>query len=174
MRFALLVAFLAAVAVAVWPTTSTTRPSGGIAFASYVKVADPVMGPLMDGRSGTILLWRNGRVTTLLSPDQWESFDSPIWSADGATISAGRTVACWTCSPPEEVHVRPDGTELGTFSSLGRTWPAPSPVSPDGRWVAYAAGPELRVAPRSGGKGVLVARCPELCGDPAWRPASRR
>jgi Tol biopolymer transport system component len=180
MRILAALAIAVLVTAALWPRSSTPpEPPGSIAFTSYAALTDPVMGPLLDNVPGSIVIWRKGKTTTILSPGQWESYDSPAWSPDGATIAVGHGVACMTCSPPESILVDQTGIREGSFlDSKSPAWlrggRAANPVSPDGRWVAYAAGDELLVARRTGGKGFVLARCPRRCAQPAWRPARSR
>jgi hypothetical protein len=197
-------------AAVLWPRSSLPRISGAIAFTSYADPTDPVYGPLLGNVQGSIVVWRNGKATTILAPAPSESFDTPNWSPDGATIAVGHGIACWTCSPPEMVLIDATGNHEASFTAGTAEWlgprrlsvgsaavgdyelvlnggawvtrdvsvhrhgRGPSAVSPDGRWVAYGVGDELLVAPRTGGKGHLLARCPTRCGDPAWRPTPSR
>jgi hypothetical protein len=199
-------ALLVLAAAVLWPRSSSPRIPGAIAFTSYADVTDPVMGPLLSNVQGSIVVWRRGKAATILAPGPSESFDTPNWSPDGATIAVGHGIACWTCSPPEMVLIDETGNQEASFTAGTAEWlgsrrlsvgsasvgdyelvlhdgawvphdvsvhrhgHGPSAVSPDGRWVAYAVGKELLVAPRTGGKRLVLARCPRRCGGPAWRP----
>jgi hypothetical protein len=152
---------------------------GTVSFASYGA------GSAQDAQGGELRLWQDGRVRTLYAPPFDEIVESgAVWlGRDELAFLHG--ITCMSCPPPEVVLLDASGAERRRFSLnapdaldrearraqqvLGHR-PGSSAVSPDGRWVAVAAGATIAVTPAGGGKSRVLARCPLRCADPAWRP----
>jgi dipeptidyl aminopeptidase/acylaminoacyl peptidase len=95
----------------------------------------------------------------------------PQWSPDGRLIAVTGLTGCGgPCVIPALYVVRPDGSGLRKLAdNLGGSlaW------SPDGRWLAVAAGPIVLLDPRSGATRELV-RGDATHGWPDWQPRCTR
>src|SRR3954447_22449560 len=152
---------------------------GTLSFASYAA------GSGQDVQGGELRLWRDGRVRTVYAPQLDEIVESgAVWlGRDELAFLQG--INCMSCPPPEVVLLDAAGAERRRFSlnapnALDREarraqqalahGAGPSAISPDGRWVAVAAGATIAVSPTRGGAARIVVRCPRGSADPAWRP----
>src|SRR3954469_13295851 len=130
MRIVAALGILLVAAAALWPrSASMPRVPGAIVFTSYAHPDDPVYGALLSDQQGSIMVWRNGKVTTILAPGPSESFDGPTWSPDGERLVVGHAIACWTCSPPEMVLIDEAGSEEASFPAGTAEWLGPHRLS---------------------------------------------